>query len=349
MNVAYIRQPRKKVKGMKAGNVCWLTVLGIWLASCGVKRPDAVLSDTRMEAVLYDYHIAKAMGEDVPYNETYKRALYLNSVLAKHDVTQADFDSSMVWYARNPDVLNKIYERVNKRLRAEKEDIGQLIAMQNETPKESMPGDTVDVWSWQRLYQLTGMPLNNKTTFVLQTDSNFQNRDKLEWTARFRFLKKAARWQKEKAPLMVLQAVYEKDSVVSRSLTVTSPATHTLSIQADTLGKMKEVKGFVYYPAQAHVEDALILDRIVLMRYHAQDELPEAASDSLGTGKTTGKREETNGKVEKAEEVKTDTLRIRPLEIVEDSVRQAVPGRRSRPRPAQQPALPQGVRKRSVR
>lgn len=336
---------------MKAGNICWLMALGIWLASCGVKRPDTVLSDAKMEAVLYDYHIAKAMGEEIPYNETYKRALYLNSVLAKHSVTQADFDSSMVWYARNPDVLNKIYERMNKRLRAEKEDISQLIAMQNEAPKESMPGDTVDVWSWQRLYQLTGTPLNNKITFVLQTDSNFQNRDKVEWTARFRFLQKA-RLQKEKAPLIVLQAVYEKDTVVSRSLTVTSPATHTLSIQADTLGKMKEVKGFVYYPAQDLVEDALILDQIALMRYHALDELPEAASDSLRTEETKEKieetKEKTEGTKEKIEEVKTDTLRIRPLEIVEDSVRQAIPGRRSRPQPAK-PALPQGVRKRSVR
>ena len=46
--------------------------------------------------VLYDYHIAKAMGEEVPYNESYKRVLYIESVFKKYGITQADFDSSMV-------------------------------------------------------------------------------------------------------------------------------------------------------------------------------------------------------------------------------------------------------------
>ena len=36
------------------------------LAACQVERPDTVLTDAEMENVLYDYHIAKAMGEDIP-------------------------------------------------------------------------------------------------------------------------------------------------------------------------------------------------------------------------------------------------------------------------------------------
>ena len=43
------------------------------LSACQVKRPDTVLPDATMENVLYDYHIAKAMGEDIPYNDSYKK------------------------------------------------------------------------------------------------------------------------------------------------------------------------------------------------------------------------------------------------------------------------------------
>ena len=93
-------------------------LLAFGLTACQVKRPDTVISDAKMENVLYDFHIAKAMGEEVPYSESYKRVLYIESVYRKHGITQADFDTSMVWYARHPDALTKVYEKVNQRLKA---------------------------------------------------------------------------------------------------------------------------------------------------------------------------------------------------------------------------------------
>ena len=50
-------------------------LLAFGLTACQVKRPDTVISDAKMENVLYDFHIAKAMGEEVPYSESYKRVL----------------------------------------------------------------------------------------------------------------------------------------------------------------------------------------------------------------------------------------------------------------------------------
>ena len=47
-------------------------LLAFGLTACQVKRPDTVISDAKMENVLYDFHIAKAMGEEVPYSESYK-------------------------------------------------------------------------------------------------------------------------------------------------------------------------------------------------------------------------------------------------------------------------------------
>ena len=55
-------------------------LLAFGLTACQVKRPDTVISDAKMENVLYDFHIAKAMGEEVPYSESYKRVLYIESV-----------------------------------------------------------------------------------------------------------------------------------------------------------------------------------------------------------------------------------------------------------------------------
>ena len=82
------------------------------LAGCKVKRPKEVFSEKKMEDILYDYHIAKAMGDNVSYTDNYKKALYMEYVFRKNGTTEEVFDSSMVWYTRNTEILSKIYENV---------------------------------------------------------------------------------------------------------------------------------------------------------------------------------------------------------------------------------------------
>lgn len=81
------------------------------LTACQVKRPDHVLQDDLMEEVLYDYHIAKAMGEEVPYNENYKRVLYIESVfknMVSHKPT-----STLPWFGLP--AIRKFSQRYMKR------------------------------------------------------------------------------------------------------------------------------------------------------------------------------------------------------------------------------------------
>lgn len=251
----------------------WLSVamFVLCLTSCKVKRPDTVLSDAKMEAVLYDYHIAKAMGEQLPYNESYKRVLYVESVYKKHGITEAQFDSSMVWFSRYPEALRDVYEKVNKRLKTEKEKIDDLIAKRDNKPKTSQPGDSVDVWAWQRIYRLSGMPLNNRISFTLPSDTNFYNRDTLRWCLRFRSEQKMKSWADTLyAPVMSLQVSYEQDSVRYDILRVKRPGVYTLSVWADSLGKIKEVNGFVYYSHPQTSADVWLIDQVSLMRYHAE-------------------------------------------------------------------------------
>lgn len=275
----------------------WYSVLllAFCLTACQVKRPETVLTDAKMEDVLYDFHIAKAMGEEVPYSESYKRVLYIESVYKKHGITQADFDTSMVWFARHPDALTKIYEKVNTRLKAERDGINHLIALRDHKPKESAPGDSIDVWIWQHIYHLTGMPLDNKLTFTLPSDTNFKDRDTLRWTVRFRFPEGAP--DSLTAPRMAMQILYAKDTV-SGMLKVGKSGTETISLTADTAGAIKEIRGFIYYPMQSSAR-TLLADRISLMRYHAKDSLFTAKKDSVA----------------QPEKEKKEPLNAKPLDI----------------------------------
>ncbi|MCI1648345.1 MAG: DUF4296 domain-containing protein [Bacteroides sp.] len=251
------------------------------LTGCEVKRPSAVMSDTQMEDVLYDYHIAKAMGEGVPYNESYKKELYIESAFKKHGITQADFDSSMVWFARNPDVMTDIYKKVNEKLKAERDNINHLISLRSNTPKESLPGDSIDIWSWRPIYSLTGAPLSNKISFVFPADSNFKDRDTLRWQARFRFYNKGSLNNRCNL-VMSMQIRYKNDTTVSSLKKVYRAGMENLTLHSDTLGGIKEVKGFIYYSTEEPDNTLkLIIDRITLMRYHAIDTLYHSKHDSI--------------------------------------------------------------------
>ena len=81
-------------------HLCCVCMLALAIVGCKVKRPDDVISESKMENLLYDYHLAKSMGDNLPYSENYKKALYLDAVFKKYGTTEAVFDSSLVRYYR---------------------------------------------------------------------------------------------------------------------------------------------------------------------------------------------------------------------------------------------------------
>ena len=84
-------------------------------------RPRDVLSNSKMRDVLYDLHRMDGAIQTAGYNYGHNQELaaYYQSVLDKHGITQAEFDSSLVWFTDNPQIFNKIYPRVVERLQAD--------------------------------------------------------------------------------------------------------------------------------------------------------------------------------------------------------------------------------------
>lgn len=86
-------------------------------------RPKGILHSWEMRAVLVDLHKTDAMiqlsGLQHGYEE--EKDIYYAQVLEKHGITQAEFDSSLIWYTAHPQLFDKIYPRVLKQLASEKE------------------------------------------------------------------------------------------------------------------------------------------------------------------------------------------------------------------------------------
>lgn len=258
--------------------VCFLVLVA---SSCKVEKPDSVMSESQMENLLYDYHIAKAMGENLSGDEDYKKALYVEAVFDKYGISEEYFDSSMVWYTRNTKTLSEIYEKVSERLKIKQNAINHLIAMRDNKPKMSAPGDSIDVWIWQKVVKLTGFPLNNKFTFSLPADSNFKRRDELLWKAKYSFLNGIP--DSTMAPIMAMQIVYKNDSVIDCcTKRIFESGTQDIRIQSDTMD-IKEINGFIFSPKS----EGLLVSDISLVRYHDHSSLMECKSDSLNNDSIT--------------------------------------------------------------
>ena len=97
--------------------------IGLFVLLCVVVgcRPRGILSNREMRDVLYDLHRADGAIQVAGYNYSHDQEVagYYKNVLDKHGITQAQFDSSLVWYTNNPQIFNKIYPKVLERLEAD--------------------------------------------------------------------------------------------------------------------------------------------------------------------------------------------------------------------------------------
>lgn len=97
--------------------ICYSAIL-LSASSC---RPKGILSSQQMEDILVDLHTAEGMLQEAGYNYGHDedvRGYYL-AVLKQHKTTQAQFDTSLVWYTANPTIFDKIYPKVIERLEAQ--------------------------------------------------------------------------------------------------------------------------------------------------------------------------------------------------------------------------------------
>ena len=88
-----------------------------------------------MEEVLYDLSLAEAkMNDHYAYfgNDSLRKQLWLNLILEKHRITEADLDTSLVWYNQNLDIYLKINQRVVDRLQILADTLTRRINRKNQ-------------------------------------------------------------------------------------------------------------------------------------------------------------------------------------------------------------------------
>lgn len=131
-----------------AQNILIFCLLSIVLCLTGC-RPKGILHSGEMRAILADLHktdgIIQVSGLTHANDEV--NDLYYAQVLEKHGVTQAQFDSSIVWYTAHPVLFDKIYPKVQADLKKEHEAFkeqyaAELNLLPAQAEEEKMLADT---------------------------------------------------------------------------------------------------------------------------------------------------------------------------------------------------------------
>lgn len=159
------------------------TIVGLLLlvmASCQPGTPSQYIQPDEMEDILVDYHVAKSMS-DIAINrneeDNYIYEVYLESVLQKHGVTKAEFDSSLVYYYIRADRFADITKRVASRLEdralvmgASESEIGKYASL-------DATGDTANIWTDRPQLMLLTVPPYNRRYIEVAVDSTFKKGD----------------------------------------------------------------------------------------------------------------------------------------------------------------------------
>ena len=244
-----------------------LLVVGVMalLAACSGERRADVLPTSKLEAVLYDYHLAQVIVNDLPANQRYKKDLYFSYVYDKHGVTEAQVDSSLVYYARYPEGLSEIYVNLSKRVEADIKRLDSEDKPIKVREAVAIVGDSVDLWYDAPFVEMNASPLKgNRYTFTIPTDTNFKSLDFIVWEGEALFLDESVDSLRKYLHLD-LRVAYMNDSIVCADTLLYSSGRFSIGVTDSVM--VKSVNGTAYLKSDNADERVLILAPS-LMRYH---------------------------------------------------------------------------------
>ena len=281
-------------------NRSWLLALGITMfTACSVELPSHVISEGKMEKILYDYHLAQGMAEAKGGDVEANRYLYVQKVFEKYHITEAQFDTSMVWYSGHTSHLDKMYDRIEARLERESNAAGLNIPEEDKYARFTAEGDTANIWQGSNMIFMHGNRVQNLYTLVIPADSTFRRGDYFMFRCTNRFIAQ----DNQREGFILLQVRYDNDSTVASSVMVTGNYDVTMNIAMTRVKKNRDIKSVsctFYYAFDEGLDEAFrmwAISKPVLLRYHAEPapedsvnvELPDTlASDTLLPVRTQG-------------------------------------------------------------
>ncbi len=278
-----------------------------FFSSCKPGVPKDVLSMSKMEDVLYDYHLSQALASQAPADSVdFYTRLYQESVFSKHHISKPDFDHSMQWYERHTSKLEKIYEHLTERLGGKVDD-NNYPNFIHRSDALMAEGDTLQLWKGPSQTMLSSSGRNyfvyeQKVDTVLQADDVLQWRFNVDWFYR----------EGDHRAVVLLVVHYDGDSIATHQQFLYSNGSELVTYRI-AHRKVKSVECMIYQ-CTSWAERARIISLTQMQLYRIRRKKEEEKPSDMQKTDTT-----------KKDELATPSLRIRDSLLRADTMNKRRP------------------------
>ncbi len=244
-------------KWWKYGVIVWVAA---GLAACS-KVPGNILQEKEMQQVLTDMLIAEAITNTdyQTYREDSTKLALYQSVFRKYGITQALYDSSLVWYGRNLNIYIKMYERVVVDLDRRIADLGDVQA--DAAPSSNR--DSVDIWPRGNLMVLEPSALFNGVVFDIKPESNYPSGSSFVLGVRFWGLKKDPAFKPE-----LRLSAEQRDTTLTVTREIGSDGYYEAVLRTLPTRQVRRVYGSIRLDNMDSTYYKVYVDSLSLMRYN---------------------------------------------------------------------------------
>lgn len=307
----------------------FLLILILLFPACTPQRPSGILSEGKMENILVDYHLALAMADTRPGDAEENRYVLVQAALKKHHVTEAELDTSLVYWCRNSEKMVKICNRVTKRLSYMAETQGVDRQEKNRYSYLATEGDTANVWNLRQNVVLIPNVVDNIYSFSIDADTTYMPGDYFMWAFKTQFLSS----DQASEAYALLSILYENDSIVGTSQRIGSNRQTEITLKCAKAYRdvpIRSVNGTIYLPLRTQGFGILAVNDFILVRYHDltkkgpnEEEMPVVKVDTVETPAPDTVRVRSN-----PYDIRGDKAERRTIDIVKDKPIHPLPHRR---------------------
>ncbi|MDR0795608.1 MAG: DUF4296 domain-containing protein [Tannerella sp.] len=237
----------------------FLITIGFFVIACS-RVPKGIIPEKRMQHILMDMHLAEAIIDTDPSLYQFdrdKKALF-QSVFDKHRITEAIYDSSLVWYGKNLD----IYMQLNTMALAE---ITQRIEAINLTEPEqvlTVNENMKDIWTIGKYHEFYFSSLSNALIFKFGTENNFSFGDIFVLG-----LKVIGFVSGMQSPIEVHLRAVQNDTTIMLNQKITTDGYHEMLLRTLPVRRINQFYGYIRFNGDSVPYHKIYLNDIRLMKY----------------------------------------------------------------------------------
>jgi len=244
------------------------------VASCS-RVPKDIISEKKMRSLLYDMLLAEAIVETNydKYPTSKEREAVYDAVFRTHRITQAEYDSSLVWYGQNMDLYMQIYKLVLSDVNKSIDDLGEI--KPNPLSGDVSAKDSIDVWIFNRFFTFNPNRVFNTLKFSIKPKMPYSSGSSYVLGLSVWGLGDGTKYK----PVISINAV-QADTIVTVNKEITSDGYYEVVLRTVPVKQVPCVYGYIRIDGEASDYHRIYIDKIRLMKYNYGSKAIGAPRDS---------------------------------------------------------------------